>query len=131
MTGEEFEAALDGMSVQTIEVVRVPGWEPKAAYCHPNVDAFVAANSGFKPVRGWLISGFTRCQLTAHSIVQQPDGSLIDITPNDRFEGDERPDLPRQFVRHPGDEQSFWEIEGRRRQRSIRNVFDWDPSGTP
>jgi len=56
--------------------------------------------------------------------VQRRDGSLIDITPTDRFVGDDRADPPREFVRHPGDEQSFWEIEGRQAQRSALNVFD-------
>jgi hypothetical protein len=134
MTDEEFEAALCGMSVQTIEVVRVslPDWEPKAACCHENVDAWVKANPGSKSIRGWLIQG--GCDplflVTAHSIVQRRDGSLIDITATDRFDGDERADPPRQFVRHPGDEQSFWEIEGRKAQRSALNVFDWGTSGT-
>ena len=82
MTDEEFEAALAGMSVQTIEVVRLPGWEPKPACCHENVDAWVRANPGSKSIRGWLIQG--GCDPTfiiaAHSIVQRRDGSLIDIT---------------------------------------------------
>jgi hypothetical protein len=127
MTDEEFEAALTGVSVQTIEVVRLPGWEPKAACCHE-----VKANPGSKSIRGWLIQG--GCDpifiIAAHSIVQRPDGSLIDITPTDRFECDVRADPPRQFVRHPGDEQSFWEIEGRKAQRAVLNVFDWGTSGT-
>jgi hypothetical protein len=97
-----------------------------------DVDAWVEANPGSKSIRGWLIQG--GCDpiflIAAHSIVQRPDGSLIDITPTDRFAGDELVDPPRQFVRHPGDEQSFWEIEGRGRQRSALNVFDWGTSGT-
>lgn len=133
MTDEEFEAALSGMSVQMIEVVRVPGWEPKAACCHENVDAWVKANPGSKSIRGWLIQG--GCDpiflITAHSVVQRRDGSLMDITPTDRFDGDERGDPPRQFVRHPGDEQSFREIKERQVQRSVLNVFDWGTSGTP
>ena len=100
MTDEEFEAALAGMSVQTIEVVRLPGWEPKPACSHENVDAWVRANPGSKSIRGWLIQG--GCDPTfiiaAHSIVQRRDGSLIDITPTDQFDGVEIDDWEDQMT---------------------------------
>jgi hypothetical protein len=79
MTDEEFEAALSGMPVQTIEAVRFPDWEPKAACCHDNVDAWVKANPGSRSIRGWLIQG--GCDpifiIAAHSIVQRRDGSKL------------------------------------------------------
>jgi hypothetical protein len=79
--------------------VTLPTGLPEAHQCHPNVDAFVAANPDHRAIRGWLkITDFT---LQQHSVVSGPGGELFDITPlSHRFE----------FFAHPGLEGEFWRL---------------------
>lgn len=80
--------------------------------CHENVDAWVKDHPGYKAIRGWVTDAHfsdNSIRLTAHSVVQNADGKLFDITPlnNECLRGHMR------FVRHLGDEASF-AIERRR-----------------
>lgn len=60
-------------------------WKPAPRWCHDNVDRWVQENPGSKIVRGWVLFDLVGLdgvfQFTAHSVVEQPDGTLIDITP--------------------------------------------------
>ena len=82
----------------------VPKIEPTArpAHCHENVNAYVARHSNCHAVRGWLIGNHgTFLYFNAHSVVETPDGRLIDITPS-------QPACP--FLRHPGSDEEFTAI---------------------
>jgi len=83
-------------------------WRPVVAGCHPNVDYWVRMNPGTVAVRGWvLFASFGQSVgLTAHSVVQGPDGKRFDITPL----ADERPRKAMRFVEHLGDDRQFFEI---------------------
>ncbi|WP_421988539.1 hypothetical protein [Roseococcus sp.] len=69
---------------------------PVPGYCHQNVDAWVQLNPGNHAVRGW--AGNDGNSHTAHSVVQDEEGHLFDITLKlGAF----------QFVRHTGCESDF------------------------
>jgi hypothetical protein len=87
--------------------VRVPA-HPKPN-CHDAVDAWVSTHAGTQAVRGWLAvsleSGTVR--FSAHSLVREADGTLLDPTylPSD-------PVLP--FVPHPRQVGGFFALLGTR-----------------
>jgi hypothetical protein len=86
--------------------VAMSGGLPAVANCHSNVDAWVKAHPDCKAVRGWVTYasfGDQGLGLTAHSIVQDADSQLFDITPL----GDERVRPSMHFARHMGDDESF------------------------
>ena len=98
----------DAVTVPFVEVSLSDGWTPEIAKCHDNVDRWVADNPGCQAVRGWIshISfGPAGEQLTAHSVVRNPDGALIDITPV--YPGALRGGA---FVEHQGDPAVFFGI---------------------
>jgi len=86
------------------------GDAPKAHECHDNVRRWVLENPGSGPVEGWILSGAGAfgCVFDAHSIINLPDGSFLDITP--------RPSDPVRFLRHDGDAAEFREVMGRAKQ---------------
>jgi hypothetical protein len=79
-------------------------WKPVPRYCHANVRRWVELNEAHKAIRGWLFFEFSleMCpQFVAHSVVEQPDGSLMDITPanvSSRI---------YPFIKHQGDPKEF------------------------
>lgn len=84
------------------EQVWVGDWTPDLARCHDNVDKWIAAHSGDKAVRGWLILDISgganfAFYFNAHSVVEQ-DHTLIDITPSEP---------PCRFLRHIGTDADF------------------------
>jgi hypothetical protein len=88
MTPEDYVALICSGRAEAVSVpfvkVSIDEWIPKISDCHNNVDRWVAAYPDCEAVRGWIsyISfGQVGEQLTAHSIVRNPDGTLIDITP--------------------------------------------------
>ena len=111
MTGAEYVAdickRLDQAERVPFRRVSPEGWRPKVAECHQNVDAWVKANPGTAAVRGWVTYasfGDLGVGLTAHSVVQDTDGRLFDITPL----LDESLRRGMRFVRHVGDEAMFF-----------------------
>jgi hypothetical protein len=105
------------------EATRVPfvpvtmdDWQPQVGDCHNNVTAWVARHPDHVAVRGWVTwhAVYNGVRLTAHSVVQALDGSLFDITPliNESYRQGMR------FVRHVGDEQTFWVM------KAAMNAFD-------
>lgn len=98
----------DAVTVPFVPVSLPDGWTPEIGKCHTNVDRWVADNPGWHAVRGWIsyISfGPAGEQLTAHSVVRNPDGTLIDITLL-------YPGAPRggAFVEHQGDPTEFFDM---------------------
>ena len=78
--------------------------EPPAlrGQCHDNVNGYVARHPNCKRVRGWLIGNHVFfVYFNAHSIVENEDGHLIDITPS-------QPSC--LFLPHPGSDEEFASI---------------------
>lgn len=110
MTRTEYEKSVCSRLAQA---VRVPyrgvsfadGSAPVMSACHQNVGRWVEENTGTTVVRGWVTYADYGLSigLTAHSVVRDPDGQLIDITPL----GNERDRTEMRFVPHIGSEQEF------------------------
>jgi hypothetical protein len=82
-------------------------WQPWAKECHANATTWAAHNSGWSAVRGWLVFDFSYLpspfiRFLAHSVVQDPDGKLWDITPPALEASRQYP-----FFRHPGTADEF------------------------
>jgi hypothetical protein len=86
------------------------GSTPQIGCCHENVDKWVKEHSGSTAVRGWVVymAVPNGIQLTAHSVVRDSDGQLLDITPL----SDDRIRRSMRFVPHLGDDQLFLSIKG-------------------
>ena len=83
--------------------VSIGSWRPEAAKCHDNAKHWVASNKGCRVVYGWLVESFGVFHyLYAHSVVQDADGILFDITP---YLSANRQILP--FVPHSSDDAQF------------------------
>jgi hypothetical protein len=117
------QAYVTGICCRMVEATRVPfrqasagAWRPKVAECHQNVTAWVERNPKHAAVRGWVTwyPVLNGVRLTHHSVVQAPDGSLFDITP--LRDESYRPGM--RFIRHVGDEQTFWQM------KAAMNAFD-------
>src|SRR5215216_2909595 len=84
--------------------VSIGDWQPQRHWCHDNVKAWVAARPDHKHVFGYLIFDhrlLLGCwTVTAHSLVENEHGELVDITPTEASK-----DYP--FVRHFGSEDQF------------------------
>ncbi len=109
MTWVEYAALIGAHSAEAVRVpfkAAEPGnWSPRVAECHANVDRWVTDHAGCRAVRGWvtfypLLVGV---RLTAHSVVEDANGNLLDVTPLE----DERYRQGMRFVRHPGSECLF------------------------
>jgi hypothetical protein len=60
-------------------------WRPQPRECHKNVDEYCHRNPSCRPARGWLIRD--RWTVIAHSVVDDPDRGLVDMTPPYGFQG--------------------------------------------
>jgi hypothetical protein len=85
-----------------LEARETDGWKPSPRYCHINSDRYAMENVGHQPLRGWFVFDYSdigRCHFLAHSIVEDSDGKLFDLTPSP---------APRPpFLRHEGLEGEF------------------------
>ena len=77
-------------------------WRPQPKQCHDNVTRVVLENDGYTAIRGWLFidcrpSGSPHVRFLAHSVIETPDGRVLDITPTP---------VPQKhpFIRHNGTE---------------------------
>jgi hypothetical protein len=76
-------------------------WAPEQNWCHANVSRWVAENPGCKAVHGWLVFDlFLWARFSAHSVAEEPDGTLIDITPS-------HASRRYPFLPHEGDANAF------------------------
>jgi len=91
--------------IQFQTVIFADGSGPPPNCCHENVNRWVKGNPGAIAVRGWVTyADFgVSIGLTAHSVIQDRDGQLFDITPL----GNERVRAGMRFVPHIGAEQEF------------------------
>ncbi len=106
MTQEEYAKEVCGRRDKAecipYKEVSLEGWAPQAHRCHENVATWVRAHSHWRPVRGWVVYEESERSygLTAHSVVQSPDGKLYDITP---------PNCPGiSFIPHRGKDDAFF-----------------------
>lgn len=70
--------------------VGTEAWRPAMQDCHGNCEAWCERHPEYQVVRGWLcipLDGLAYCRFLAHSVVRQPDGALIDITPRAPLRG--------------------------------------------
>jgi hypothetical protein len=60
-------------------------FQPAEQDCHRNVDLWCKGHPSHMPVRGWVIfevySPLGFCRFISHSVVEDEDGVLFDITP--------------------------------------------------
>lgn len=78
-----FARRAEGVLVQR-EVVTFCDWHPAANQCHDNTITLADANLNYVRIWGWLDMGLIEdnvVRFASHSVVQESDGLLIDITP--------------------------------------------------
>ena len=85
------------------------GSPPQANKCHENADRWVRENPSCAAVRRWAIEAESgdHLLLVAHSVVQEGDGQLVDITLGQ----------PHAFLRHEGELALFDRIRLNNAQR--------------
>src|SRR5271163_4814617 len=70
----------------------VGGWSPLPNACHNNVSRIVATDQNWRPIRGWLYFDFggymPYVKFLSHSVIEMPEGVLVDITPQQRLQDD-------------------------------------------
>jgi hypothetical protein len=113
-------SALDPATLLAIRVIRraVAGegvelrqkvlkhYEPKAHRCHDNVREWVKLYPELTQVYGFFVAnGGATSLVIAHSAVEEPDGTLCDITPSDSI-------YRYPFLRHLGTKDEFELIAG-------------------
>ncbi len=86
------------------ESVSIEEWQPVISDCHNNAGRWAEHDAGRKVIRGWLTWGlneFWQSTFIAHSVIEDRDGRLFDVTPID-------PHTPRpDFLRHDGTAAEF------------------------
>lgn len=85
--------------------------------CHRNAEAWVALHPAHRVVRGWLVydyslSAVPMMRFQAHSVVEDDEGQLIDVTPHEARG-------PTPFLRHPDGNEMFDLVVSKREIISI------------
>lgn len=87
-------------------MVHIGDWRPRPNKCHENVSFAVSRDPRYKAVRGWIAADYRDIgvmKFFAHSVLEAPDGHLIDITPNPaRWQ--------YGFIRHDGTDEDFVDV---------------------
>lgn len=86
------------------------GWTFKSGECYANVDGWVRDNSTSIAVRGWLVFDWPLLSIvrfTPHSVIEEADGRLIDITPS-------QASRRYPFLRHDEGSEAFDKLVGGR-----------------
>jgi hypothetical protein len=106
LTRAEYELTVCARSGQAVcvpfKAVSFPGWLPKVADCHQNADVWVRENPEYEVVRGWVTYACflgRSAGLTAHSVVRDRNGELVDITPLEN----ESSRAGMRFIPHEGE----------------------------
>lgn len=80
------------------------GEKAKKKECHKNARCFCMENDTYQLIHGWLVIDgrpfFKSIKFIAHSVVQSPEGELLDVTPVESLD-------PRAFLRAFIDNQEF------------------------
>lgn len=67
------------------EIIKLDGWQPLAHQCHANSMILETYGEGYLAVHGWLYLDYRNTadfvRFIAHSVVMNPQGQLLDITP--------------------------------------------------
>lgn len=101
-----YERRAEGVIVLRKAIV-LDDWRPEGNNCHRNVAAVVERDPRYSAIRGWICADYVEplgvMRFFAHSVVQAPEGGLIDVTPNP---------LPWQyaFLRHDGTDEEFADL---------------------
>lgn len=70
----------------TRKIESIDNWQPRPNRCHANAMILEAFGEGYTAVHGWFFLDFkgTRdfVRFTAHSVVMNEEGQLLDVTPN-------------------------------------------------
>jgi hypothetical protein len=64
--------------------VGTDSWRPVEHDCHGNAETWCEDHPEYLVVRGWIcvpLTGLAYSRFLSHSVVRQPDGALVDITP--------------------------------------------------
>jgi hypothetical protein len=96
-----------GAEVVTRYEMKGGNWQPQLKLCHENVDAYIKNTDGFKAARGWLyfdLQGFNYVMFVQHSVLESPEGQLMEITPSDASQ-----EYP--FIRAYESDEEFFEKE--------------------
>ena len=68
-----------------LAVVSLGAWTPAPNDCHANVGTWCKNMPEYIAVRGWLyfdfVDALSYVLFNAHSVIRDPDGRLLDITP--------------------------------------------------
>jgi len=97
--------------------VSLENWSLKPADCHENVRKWADAHPQHSAIHGWVILGGNGgTMLAAHSVVQDENGALFDITP---IKDEDRIRPTMRFIVHDGDERLFLEML----QEGTRNII--------
>ena len=70
----------------TRQMVSIDNWQPRPNHCHSNALILEIYGEGYIAVHGWLLIDFDGMRdfvrFTAHSMVMNPQGQLLDVTPS-------------------------------------------------
>jgi hypothetical protein len=100
--------AVAGQTVELVEKV-LRDYEPTSHLCHDNVREWVKLYPKYKQVYGFLVANQRDTDTSvviAHSVVEDTDGTLCDITPSES-------EFRYPFVRHVGSDAEFELIAGK------------------
>ena len=90
--------------IAKLKKVQIGDWRPSERECHRNVTIWCEQRADHKAVRGWLFFDLTGVvplvRFTAHSVVEDVNGDLVDITPAKVFQS-------YPFIRAEEDEETF------------------------
>ena len=68
------------------QIVRIDNWQPHVNHCHSNALILEIYGEGYTAVHGWFLIDFDGTKdfvrFTAHSIVLNAQGRLLDVTPS-------------------------------------------------
>jgi hypothetical protein len=82
---DELVSRIPTAKIVRVEEVTIGEWAPKENLCHDNVKMLCKNNSSYKHIYGWLYSNnseFGFINFMFHSVAQNEQGELIDITPS-------------------------------------------------
>ena len=110
LAADLFERRSSGVIVPGCKV-SIGNWRPAEHECHDNAEIWAAHSPGDRRVRGFLLFDYLyqlpTVQFAAHSVIRQPNGALIDITPTNASQR-------YPFIEHTGSLELFAEAEKRR-----------------